>query len=137
MSKPVRHRQILELIARERIYTQDELRKRLKQTGTDVNQATLSRDLRELGLIKTAEGYALPVTEENATPPLPPVAHLIREFVVEVREAGNLLVLKTSTGSAQPVAAAIDGSAWTENVGTVAGDDTILIVTPTRSACHK
>jgi len=93
--------------------------------------------LRELGLIKTAEGYAAAGAEETGNGPLPPVAHLIREFVREVKEAGNLLVLKTSTGSAQPVAVALDNAGWEENVGTIGGDDTILLIASTPAACHR
>jgi transcriptional regulator of arginine metabolism len=68
---------------------------------------------------------------------MPAVEHLLREFVVDVREAENLLVLKTTPGSAQPVAAALDSAAWTDVVGTIAGDDTILIITASKAICHK
>src|SRR5579884_4330961 len=127
MTKLIRHRRIRELITSEPIYTQEELRLRLTQNGIHVNQATLSRDLRELGLVKTVNGYALPAAEETG-PPMPALEHLLNEFVIDVREAENLLVLKTTPGSAQPVAAALDSSDWPELVGTLAGDDTILII---------
>jgi transcriptional regulator of arginine metabolism len=136
MSKLSRHNRITELIGAEPIYTQEELRRRLTQGGIHVNQATLSRDLRELGLVKTVNGYALPATEEGG-PPMPALEHLLREFVVDVREAENLLVLKTTPGSAQPVAAALDSSDWPELVGTLAGDDTILIITASKPICQK
>jgi transcriptional regulator of arginine metabolism len=135
MSKLSRHNRITELISNEPIYTQEELRRRLTQSGIHVNQATLSRDLRELGLVKTVNGYALP--GEEGGPPLPSLDHLLTEFVIDVREADNLLVLKTTPGSAQPVAAALDSSEWPEIVGTLAGDDTILIVTKTKQICRK
>ncbi len=137
MSKLVRHNRITELIGSEAIYTQEDLRNQLRRSGIHVNQATLSRDLRELGLVKTVNGYALPAAEEAGGPPLPAVEHLLREFVVDVREAENLLVLKTTPGSAQPVAAAVDSADWSEVVGTIAGDDTILIITATKAICHK
>ena len=92
-----------------------------------VGQATLSRDIHELGLVKTATGYKLP-GEAVFEPALPPVARLVREFVLEVRAAQNQLVIKTTVGSAQPVAAALDGQDWEESIGTIAGDDTILMV---------
>jgi len=132
MNKLSRHNRITDLVSNETLYTQDELRIRLAQSGINVNQATLSRDLRELGLIKTVNGYALPATEESG----PPLEQLLTEFVVDVREAENLLVLKTTPGSAQPVAAALDSSEWNELVGTIAGDDTILIVTGSKPICH-
>src|SRR5512135_547982 len=127
--KRLRHHRILELVAREPLATQDELVRRLAREGLHITQATLSRDIKELGLVKTAEGYAAPsdMAGESAAP-LPSLAHLLREFVVEVRQAQNLLVIKTSAGSAQPVAAALDGEGWPEVVGTLAGDDTILVV---------
>lgn len=137
MSKLIRHNRIKELIENEAIYTQEDLRKELRRSGIHVNQATLSRDLRELGLVKTVNGYALPAAEEAGGPPMPALEHLLREFVVDVREAENLLVLKTTPGSAQPVAAAVDSEAWEEIVGTIAGDDTILIITATKAICHK
>ena len=137
MSKLVRHKRITELIGHDAIYTQEDLRNQLRRSGIHVNQATLSRDLRELGLVKTVNGYALPAAEEAGGPPLPAVEHLLREFVVDVREAENLLVLKTTPGSAQPVAAAVDSADWQEVVGTIAGDDTILIITATKAICHK
>ena len=137
MSKIIRHNRITELISEEAIYTQEDLRKQLRRNGIHVNQATLSRDLRELGLVKTVNGYALPANEEGGGPPMPALEHLLREFVVDVREAENLLVLKTTPGSAQPVAAALDSEGWLEIVGTIAGDDTILTITPSRTVCHK
>ena len=136
MSKPLRQRRILERVGEEPIANQEQLRRRLAQLGIRVTQATLSRDLKELGLVKTPHGYALPTAEPAALPP-PPLSHLLQEFVREIRQAMNLLVLKTGPGSAQSVAAALDSQQWSEVVGTVAGDDTILIITPTRKACQE
>lgn len=136
MSKPLRHQRIRELITAEPIYTQEELRKRLAQSGIHVNQATLSRDIRELEVVKTVNGYAFP-GEIEAAAPLPSLTHLLREFLTDVREAENLLVLKTTPGSAQPVAAALDVANWEEVLGTIAGDDTILVVTQATSKCRR
>lgn len=137
MSKLIRHQRITEMISDEAIYTQEDLRKQLRRSGIHVNQATLSRDLRELGLVKTVNGYALPSADDAGGPPMPALEHLLREFVVDVREAENLLVLKTTPGSAQPVAAALDSESWEEIVGTIAGDDTILIITGSKPVCHR
>ena len=95
---------------------------------------TLSRDIRDLGVVKSAEGYALPQGDASSDPALPPVSRLVREFVVDVRRAQNLLVIKTTVGSAQPVAAALDDERWPESVGSVAGDDTILMVCPDKKS---
>jgi transcriptional regulator of arginine metabolism len=102
-----------------------------------VGQATLSRDIRDLNLSKTAAGYTLAQGEGAAALALPPVQRLVREFVLDVRPAQNLLVLKTIVGSAQPVAAALDEQEWEEVVGTIAGDDAILIVCPDKDDAKK
>ena len=131
MSKALRQRRILELVIQAPIQSQDELRRSLVKGGFQVTQATLSRDIAELGLVKTAEGYASPGDEDAATRMLPSLERLLREFVVDLRPAGNLLVLKTAPGAAQPVAAALDGEGWPELLGTIGGDDTILVITHT------
>jgi transcriptional regulator of arginine metabolism len=129
MSKLSRHQAILELLDQGPIPNQEELQKLLSRAGIEAGQATLSRDIRELGLVKSAGGYSLP-GREVAIPDteLRSVSRLVREFVTSVRAAENLLVTKTSVGSAQPVAAALDEENWPEAIGTIAGDDTILIV---------
>jgi transcriptional regulator of arginine metabolism len=129
MSKLARHQAILELLDQTPVSSQEELQKLLRRRGFDAGQATLSRDIRELGLVKSANGYSQPGREVAAIESdLPSVSRLVREFVTSVRAAENLLVTKTSTGSAQPVAAALDEENWPEAIGTIAGDDTILIV---------
>ena len=138
MSKLARQKVILELIGERSVFSQEELQKHLHKRGFEVGQATLSRDFRELGLVKSARGYSLPGGEAPAPESdLPSVSRLVREFVSSVRAAENLLVTKTSTGSAQPVAAALDGENWPEAIGTIAGDDTILIVCQDRRAAGR
>jgi transcriptional regulator of arginine metabolism len=127
MSKAARQKTILELVHRGPVESQEELQGFLAKRGFDVGQATLSRDIRELGLVKTYDGY-VPPTTVSAEPVLPSVSRLVREFVLEVRLAQNMIVLKTSVGSAQPVAAAMDAENWPEVVGTLGGDDTILVI---------
>jgi transcriptional regulator of arginine metabolism len=126
MSKAVRQKTILDLLQHGPVESQEELQRALARRGFVAGQATLSRDIRELGLVKTTDGYQ----KVAAEPILPSVSRLAREFLLEVRLAQNLLVLKTSVGSAQPVAAAIDAESWPEIVGTLAGDDTILVISP-------
>ena len=132
--KRFRQGQILKLLSGDAISSQDELRRRLAHLKLRVTQATLSRDLHELKLVKTADGYK-PLTagaEEAAS--LPPLARALREFLLDLRPAANLLVLKTPPGGAQPLAAAVDAERFKEVAGTVAGDDTVLIITPSRVA---
>jgi transcriptional regulator of arginine metabolism len=136
-SKPARQRRILELVEQEPLASQDELRLRLARAGFKVTQATLSRDIHELGLVKTPEGYMAPPGQAAGDPAPPGIARLLREFVTGIREAQNLLVLKTTPGSAQPVAAGLDAEDWPEVVGTVAGDDTILMIAKDRRSARK
>jgi len=130
MSKAARQKAILELLHRGPVESQEELQGFLAKRGFEAGQATLSRDIRELGLVKTPDGYAAGRSTTIVEPVLPSVSRLVREFVVDVRLAQNLIVLKTSVGSAQPVAAAVDTEDWPEVVGTLAGDDTILVISP-------
>jgi transcriptional regulator of arginine metabolism len=136
MNRALRQRAILESLHHGPVVNQEELQRVLRKRGFRVGQATLSRDIRDLNLSKTAAGYMLP-QGEGATLALPPVQRLVREFVLDARPAQNLLVLKTIIGSAQPVAAALDEQEWEEVVGTIAGDDAILIVCPDREAAKK
>jgi transcriptional regulator of arginine metabolism len=137
MSKRLRQKAILELLEHGPLGSQEDLQHALAKRGHKVGQATLSRDIHELGLVKTGAGYALPQGEAAAEPALPPVSRLIREFVLEVQPAQNLVVIKTTVGSAQPVAAALDGENWPEAIGTIAGDDTILIVCAQKKAANR
>jgi transcriptional regulator of arginine metabolism len=136
MSKALRQKAILEVVDRETVESQEDLQRVLGKRGFRVGQATLSRDIHDLGLVKTSAGYALP-QEAAGEPALPPVSRLVREFVLEVLPAQNLLVIKTTVGSAQPVAAALDGEDWPEAVGTITGDDTILMVCSDKKAAAK
>ena len=132
--KTFRHGQILRLVSDQRISNQEELRHRLAAQKLRVTQATLSRDLQELRLIKTQDGYrpAAILPEEPA--PLPPLARALGEFLLDIRPAENLLVLKTPPSGAQPLAAAVDGAKFPETSGTIAGDDTVLIITPSKKS---
>jgi transcriptional regulator of arginine metabolism len=122
-----RHNAIRDLLTSISVSSQDELRKKLASRGFNVTQATLSRDIRELKLIKGPDGYTLP-SNGDAADELPGIESVLENFGLEVRRAQNLLVLITTTGSAQPVAAAIDYEDWPEVMGTIAGDDTVLVI---------
>ena len=137
MNKALRQRAVLEVLRQGAVASQEDLQRALRKRGFKVGQATLSRDIRDLNLSKTSAGYTLPQSEGAGGLALPPVQRLVREFVLGVRAAQNLLVVKTIIGSAQPVAAALDEQEWEELVGTIAGDDAILIVCPDKDAAKK
>ena len=125
----------MKVLAGPPVGSQDELRRQLVHLGVRVTQATLSRDLRELRLVKTAEGYRpLSASAAEETSSVPALARALKEFLLDVRPAQNMLVLKTPPGGAQPIAAALDAEHWKEVAGTLAGDDTVLIITPSRTA---
>ena len=127
--KQQRHATIREIVAQTPISSQEELRRRLAVRGFTVTQATLSRDIHELHLYKGPSGYAAANTGD-AEDSLPGIREVLRGFGLEVRQAQNLLVLITTTGGAQPVAAGIDYEDWPQVVGTIAGDDTVLVICP-------
>jgi len=137
MNKSFRQGQILKVLSAEPVASQDELRRQLVHLGLRVTQATLSRDLRELRLVKTAEGYkqlAQAAQESAESPAHSRLERAAKSFLTDIRPAQNMLVLKTPPGGAQPLAAAVDSEKWKEVSGTLAGDDTVLIICPSRSA---
>jgi transcriptional regulator of arginine metabolism len=125
--KQQRHTAIRELLVATPIVSQDELRKKLQKRGFTVTQATLSRDFHELRVYKGPNGYALPgdLDEDDDDPG---IKETLFNFGLEVKQAQNLLVLITRTSGAQPVAAALDYEDWPEMLGTIAGDDTVLVI---------
>lgn len=133
MNKSFRQGQILKILRSKEIYTQDELARELSQLGIQTTQVTLSRDMRELALVKTADGYRQ-FAAETARPDLADVAN---EYLQDIRVAQNLVVLRTSPGNANTLAVAIDKSELHEVVGTVAGDDTVLVITPDASSAES
>ena len=119
----------MDLLRTEQVETQEDLRRKLARRGIHVTQATVSRDIEEIGLVKTRAGYRLPEAAEPIAPPPPTLTIVLKEFLTDVRQASNLVVLKTRPGNAHSVAVALDANPWEEVVGTVAGDDTIFIAT--------
>jgi transcriptional regulator of arginine metabolism len=127
MNKAYRHGQILKVIERQPVHTQDELARELAKVGLQTTQVTLSRDIRELGLAKTAGGYQRFAGEPAGYGP--DLATIVGEFLTDARVAQNLLVLRTSPGNASSLASALDREKWEEVIGTLAGDDTVLVIT--------
>jgi transcriptional regulator of arginine metabolism len=127
-----RHNAIRELVGHSLVSNQDELRRKLRRRGFEVTQATLSRDIHELRLSKGPGGYVLPNgnggTASFTDDSPPSVAEMIESFGLQVRQAMNQVVVRTTMGGAQPVAAALDRASWPEVAGTIAGDDTVLVI---------
>ncbi|MGA3293565.1 MAG: ArgR family transcriptional regulator [Candidatus Acidiferrales bacterium] len=137
VQKRFRQGQILKLLTGQAVASQDELRRQLGHLGVRVTQATLSRDLRELRLVKTSSGYRpLASAAAQETSPVPALARALKEFLLDIRPAQNMLVLKTPPGGAHPLAAAVDAEHWKEIAGTLAGDDTVLVICSSRGACN-
>ena len=128
MNKTYRHEQILNLIRQKGIRTQEELSLALRSLGVRVTQVTLSRDIREMGLVKGTRGYqeSAPIAEAT-NDDAGPLKKTVSEYVKDVLIAQNLVVLRTMRGTAAPVADAIDQEHWTEIAGTIAGEDTVFV----------
>ena len=132
MTRAGRHARIVELIRERSVRSQTELAELLAADGVQVTQATLSRDLEELGAVKVSGAYLIP---EDGKRPLRDaeqaparLIRLLRELLTGVDASGNLAILRTPPGAAQFLASALDRSGLTDVVGTIAGDDTILVV---------
>ena len=133
MNKSYRQGQILKLIHAKKIFTQDDLARELGAAyDIQTTQVTLSRDIRELGLLKTTEGY-----RQVGPPGGPNLATIASEFLWDVRCAQNLIVLRTSPAHASSLAVALDQEDWPEVVGTIAGDDTVLVIAPDAQGAAK
>lgn len=127
--KTERHNAIKSLLVKTVVTNQDELRRKLAGQGIHVTQATLSRDIRELKLLKGPDGYELP-EEDSDEDDMPAIAGVLRDFGTGVKQAQNLIVVHTTMGGAQPVAASIDYEEFDEVIGTIAGDNTVLVICP-------
>jgi transcriptional regulator of arginine metabolism len=129
-AKAQRQALILELVGSERIGSQEELRALLRTRGIDATQATLSRDLRELGLVRVPSDdgprYRLP--EMVAGDAAPSLDILLPQLFSRIDGVGELIVLHTLPSGAQPISEAIDAAGWREVLGTVAGENTILVI---------
>lgn len=130
-TRDVRRARILEIVRQGRVRSQHELQSLLSKFEIDVNQATLSRDLRDLGLVKGRDGYEIPASASPAVDDAG-LALLMaaRTWLADARAAQSLVVLKTPPGGANPLAIAIDRAGLDGVLGTIAGDDTVFLATP-------
>jgi len=139
-TKAARHRRIVELLSRSAVHSQSELAHLLSDDGLAVTQATLSRDLDELGAVRIRDTngslvYAVPAEGGDRTPRAPEpganhtrLARLAEELLVSAEASANLVVLRTPPGAAQFFASAVDQTALPDVLGTIAGDDTVLVI---------
>jgi len=132
-----RHAAILRLVRGQRIASQDELRRALKAADFSVTQATLSRDVRELGLAKLIDAQGSYYAQPGDSGVRPDFQAVLGALLTGVDGVGPLLVLRTANGSAGAVAVAIDQAAWGEIIGTVAGEDTLLVITRSEKARER
>lgn len=136
--KARRQMKVQEIISKEIIHTQEDLAEKLHLAGFDVTQATVSRDIKEMGLIKVPSAgddyrYAVP-TEVHPTNRQDRLKRVLRETMVSINDTESLIVIRTIPGNAHALAAVLDNSNWEEIIGTVAGDDTILLVIKPKEA---
>jgi transcriptional regulator of arginine metabolism len=140
--KQLRQRAIRDLVDQRPIRTQQELAAALRERGFRTTQATMSRDVADLGLIKVSRDgtavYALPPRlVEAETSGEDRLRKLLADLPLETREAGLLLILRTLPGSAHAIAAAIDRARWPEVAGSIAGDDTVFVATADRGSLQR
>ena len=136
ISKKVRHARILEIIRGHSVESQERLSALLRDDGAEVAQTTISRDIRELGLVKVRGCY-----QAVAASPAPSSSGALRsvfaQFITRTDAAGNVVVIRTSSGNAHSVCVALDAAGWPEAVGTIAGDDTIFVLARDPDECGK
>jgi transcriptional regulator of arginine metabolism len=140
--KQLRQRAIRDLVEQRTLRTQQELAGALRERGFRTTQATISRDVAELGLVKAGRGgthaYAIPPRLREAdTSGEDRIRTLLRDMPVDIRDAGTILVLRTLPGSAHPLAAALDRARWPEVVGSIAGDDTVFVAFADRGSLGR
>ncbi len=140
--KRLRQQQIRDLVSSRPVRTQAELAAALRERGYRATQATISRDVTEMGLVKQSSngsrGYALPpLIQHPETTAEERLALVLRSLPVDIRQAGNLLVVRAVPGSAHPIAAALDRTGWPEVIGSIAGDDTVFVACGDRSSAER
>ena len=136
ISKKARQARILEIIRSRRVESQESLSALLHDDGVGIAQATISRDIRELGLVKIRGSYQA-ADAPVAAPSPSTLKNVFAQFVTPTDAAGNIVVVRTSSGNAHSVCVALDSAGWPEMVGTIAGDDTIFVLVRNTGECGK
>ncbi|WP_027340047.1 arginine repressor [Halonatronum saccharophilum] len=140
--KSKRHLKIMDLVKDKAVQTQEDLTNALKEEGIDVTQATISRDIKQLGLIKIpmkggGYKYSLPPKQREKINATSRMKRMFQDSVVNIDYSENLIVINTLPGTAQGIAALLDSTEWDKVIGTIAGDDTILIIVKPKDAVDK
>lgn len=135
ISKQARQGTISEIARRHAVRSQEEFASRLKKEGISVTQSTLSRDIRELGLVKMRGRYRAP--GEQAAPSNEVLRRAFGQFIIRTGVSGNIVMIKTSPGNAHSVGVVLDAAEWPEVLGTVAGDDTVFVLLRSGSSGKK
>lgn len=136
VSKKARQGRILEVVRKDPVSSQEELSVLLKRGGVEVTQSTLSRDIRELGLVKIRGRYQV-AGDVSPAPPEAAVRRAFGQFVIHSDVSGNMIMLKTSPGNAHSIGVVLDAAQWPEVLGTVAGDDTVFVLLRSSSLGKK
>ena len=127
VSKKARQGRMLEIIRGSRVRSQEELSSFLQREGIEVTQSTLSRDIRELGLVKIRGSYQI-AADANSAPPEEVLRRAFGQYVIRAGVSGNMVMLRTSPGNAHSIGVVLDAAQWPEVLGTVAGDDTVFVL---------
>ncbi len=126
-SKKLRHGKIVEIVKRQAVESQEQLSAQLRSADIRVTQSTLSRDIRELGLVKIRGIYKLPQEAGNAPGP-DNLRRSFHQLVMQAQVSGNILMVKTAPGDGHSMGVILDAAQWPEVLGTVAGDDTVFVL---------
>jgi transcriptional regulator of arginine metabolism len=127
ITKKARQGRILEIVRKQAVRSQEELAALLEQDGIEATQATLSRDIRELGLVKVRGGYQVS-GELHSAPPDELLRRAFEQFVIRTGVSGNMIMIRTSPGNAHSIGVVLDAAQWPEVLGTIAGDDTVFVL---------
>jgi len=127
ISKQARQGRLLEIVRKRPVHSQEELASFLEQDGIEATQATLSRDIQEIGLVKIRGAYQVP-GDSRPAPSDEMIRRAFEQFVIRTGVSGNMIMIKTAPGNAHSVGVVLDAAQWPEIMGTVAGDDTVFIL---------
>jgi len=134
MTRRQRLQSIIDIVGKNKIKNQAELAQTLRKMGHKITQPTLSRDIAELGLVKSQAGYSLPDHIDQPSISQAEFSSAMRKFVIGVFVSNNLIMIKTFTGSANFVGYVVDHAGWEDFIGSIAGEDAVIVMTKTNKS---